>query len=617
MRRVETYVGQQVYEWLFSSQAQQTMTAIAKVCAAMFGTSGIVNGLSCTPTSPATMTVQVGAGEIYQMEALEATTCGTLPADTTHQILKQGIQLGTYTTSSFAAPTTSGQSINYLIEAQYQDSDISLDPTTGNSPVVLQFYNSANPSQPWSGPNNSGSTSNTFRDGVIAYQIKAGAAATTGTQVTPTPDSGWIGLWVVTVPFGASSLTSGNISQYSTAPILPSTGILGSIITSGLLYGTDNGSANVVQASFPLPSTTIADNQPFWVKIKNTNTGATTFTPNPGIVSASPVVGAAHQALQGGELVANGRALFIWRQDITSYVLVECTGGAMQTAAATASQHTPQAGQVQRNAFNYASAAGGTANALTATLTPAPTSYTDDLTVVVRVASANTGATTLNVNGLGATAVVGAGHQPLQGGELAANGFACFAYSQALASFILLWTTGGAEPVAPATQSQHAVQFAQLGNRAGEVCFFATSSPPIGFLAADGSAVSRTTYATLYSAIGTTFGAGDGSTTFNLPDLRGRFPRGYDNGAGVDPGRAFGSVQADSFASHNHGVNDPTHAHSSSAAASGNQILAAGSNGAAINGNSTGFASTGITIQSTGGTETRPKNVALLACIKY
>jgi len=286
MRRVETYVGQQVYEWLFSSQAQQTMTAIAKVCAAMLGTSVTVNGLPCTPTTPASMTVQIGAGELYQLQALEATNCGTLPADTSHQILKQGIRLDTFTTGTFAAPVTSGQSINYLIEAQYQDSDISLDPTTGNSPVVLQFYNAENPGTPWSGPNNSGSTSNTFRDGTIAYQIKAGVAATTGSQVTPTPDAGWTGLWVITVPFGATSLTSSNIAQYTGAPVLPS-GMLQSILTSNLTYGIDGGTANVVQATFPIPVTSLTDGMNVWVKVKTANTGATTFTPNPGVISAA------------------------------------------------------------------------------------------------------------------------------------------------------------------------------------------------------------------------------------------------------------------------------------------------------------------------------------------
>lgn len=240
MRRVETYVGQQVYEWLFSAQAQNNMTALAKVCSAVFGTGPIVNGLACTPTLPATMTVQIGAGEIYQVAPLEATTCGTLPANTANTILKQGIQLNSYTTATFAAPGTSGQSIAYLIEAQYQDSDISLDPTSGTSPVVLQFYNAANPSQPWSGPNNSGSTSNTFRDGVVAYQIKAGAAATTGSQVTPSPDTGWVGLWVVTVPYGATSLTAGNISQYAGAPFLSAALLqqIQSVPTAGRLLKT-------------------------------------------------------------------------------------------------------------------------------------------------------------------------------------------------------------------------------------------------------------------------------------------------------------------------------------------------------------------------------------------
>lgn len=352
-----------MYEWSFSAQAQYTMTGIAKVCAALFGTSGTVNGLACTPTGPATMAVQIGPGEVYQIEPLEATACGTLPQNTTNSILKQGIQLGTFTTSTFATPVTTGQSINYLIEAQYQDQDISLDPTSGASPVVLQFFNSANPASPWSGPNNSGSTSNTFRDGIVAYQIKAGVAATTGTQVTPSPDTGWIGLWVVTVPFGASSLTSGNIAQYAAAPILP-TGILQSILTSNLTYGIDNGTANVIQATFPIPVTTLTDGMTVWVKVKNANTGATTFTPNPGVISASPVVGAAHAALQGGEYVANGRAQHVWRQDISSWVLVECTGAAVQIAPATQSQHAVQLGQntgvvgVTRNLKAYLGTAG-------------------------------------------------------------------------------------------------------------------------------------------------------------------------------------------------------------------------------------------------------------------
>ncbi|MGR3484072.1 MAG: phage tail protein, partial [Paracoccaceae bacterium] len=77
----------------------------------------------------------------------------------------------------------------------------------------------------------------------------------------------------------------------------------------------------------------------------------------------------------------------------------------------------------------------------------------------------------------------------------------------------------------------------------GQVAHFAQAAPPDGWLVCDGAAVSRAAYAALYAAIGTTYGAGDGSTTFDLPDLRGEFLRGLDGGRGVDPGRTLGSAQ--------------------------------------------------------------------------
>ncbi len=133
----------------------------------------------------------------------------------------------------------------------------------------------------------------------------------------------------------------------------------------------------------------------------------------------------------------------------------------------------------------------------------------------------------------------------------------------------------------------------------GDVAYFARDTAPSGYIKANGAAVSRTAYAALFAAIGTTFGAGDGSTTFNVPDLRGYFPRGYDDGRGVDSGRVFGSNQADDFKSHTHGgVHQPYSGVTFSGAAT-SYYIGAGSTAA------------------TGGTETRPRNVALLACIKY
>ena len=88
----------------------------------------------------------------------------------------------------------------------------------------------------------------------------------------------------------------------------------------------------------------------------------------------------------------------------------------------------------------------------------------------------------------------------------------------------------------------------------GAVLYFAGRTAPAGWLKANGAAVSRTAYAALFAAIGTTYGAGDGRSTFNLPDLRGEFLRGWDDGRGVDAGRVFGSAQAHALQSHQHGL---------------------------------------------------------------
>ena len=80
----------------------------------------------------------------------------------------------------------------------------------------------------------------------------------------------------------------------------------------------------------------------------------------------------------------------------------------------------------------------------------------------------------------------------------------------------------------------------------GTVIMFSTSALPAGYLKCDGSAVSRTVYAKLFAVLGTLYGAGNGSTTFHLPDLRGEFPRFWDDARGIDPSRACGSWQSGS-----------------------------------------------------------------------
>jgi phage-related tail fiber protein len=116
--------------------------------------------------------------------------------------------------------------------------------------------------------------------------------------------------------------------------------------------------------------------------------------------------------------------------------------------------------------------------------------------------------------------------------------------------------------------------------------------------------VSRTTYAGLFAAIGTVFGVGDGSTTFNLPDMRGEFARGWDNSRGIDPARAFGSAQGQAIEAHVHSITPP-----SATDDTGSGLTTTGTGGAET--------ITPYNTASTGGTETRPRNIALMFIIKF
>lgn len=80
----------------------------------------------------------------------------------------------------------------------------------------------------------------------------------------------------------------------------------------------------------------------------------------------------------------------------------------------------------------------------------------------------------------------------------------------------------------------HMATFAYGRGEVGEIKAYGGSTIPAGWLLCDGQAVSRTTYPELFSVIGTTYGSGDGSTTFNVPDLRGRFPIGSGTGTASD-----------------------------------------------------------------------------------
>lgn len=270
--------------------------------------------------------------------------------------------------------------------------------------------------------------------------------------------------------------------------------------------------------------------------------------------------------------------------------LLAAADAAAARAAISALSTTEKAASAQVADRVLTGAAGGTSNAITATFSPNVTALTDGLRVRVTGLSPNTStAPTLAAGTTAATVIKGPQNTALNIGDIPFE--ADFTYSSAAAAWILN------NPVPCVV---------------GTVQSFAMSSAPAGWLKANGAAVSRTAYAALFAVIGTTYGAGDGSTTFGLPDLRGEFIRGWDDGRGVDTGRVFGTAQSDAFQGHWH-------------ATTLYQTNAGGGTGIGTAQNTPVVATSSITdptpndVNGTPRTasETRPRNVAMLACIKF
>lgn len=295
MDRQLVYPGQIPLETDLLNTNRYAMIGLAKLAAAMLGTNTVVNGLACAPTSPASLQVNVGAGEIYYLTSVDATAYSSLAADTTDQIVKQGLSMATQALSC-PAPGTAGYSINYLIEAAYADTD-------ANS-VILPYYNASNPSQAYSGPNNTGTAQYTIRKGACNLVAKAGTAATTGTQTTPAPDSGYVGLYVVTVANGQTTITSGNITKYTNAPILPSGGLLGSILSGQLQYADDTGAVNAYVVNRAVPAAALTDGMAVAFSTANANT-TTTPTLNADGLGAATITQPGGTALVIGQIQAN------------------------------------------------------------------------------------------------------------------------------------------------------------------------------------------------------------------------------------------------------------------------------------------------------------------------
>lgn len=382
MDRQIVYTAALMQDTDFLKTNKNTMLAIGNALQMVLGTGTQIDGLACTGGTG--LTVNVGPGSIITQSTVDATAYGSLPLDTTDNVMKQGIILTT-TNLPCPAPTTSGFSINYLVQAAFSEQD------TG--PQTLQYYNVANPSLPFNGPNNLGTSQNTVRQGLCSISLVAGTAATTGTQTTPSASAGYTPLYVVTVANGQATITSGNISTVNGAPILldklsnkisQSAADARYVRLANQIFweGTDTGSANVYAIAPTSAPAAYATGQVFGFTPTHANTGASTL--NVSSLGAKSILMPDGSALLQNAMVTTG--FYLAQYNGTAMVLLNPNPWVMQDQAAYAADT-------------------GTANTYAVAPVPAYGAYFTGLVIQMAPANANTGTSTLNVNGLGAITI--------------------------------------------------------------------------------------------------------------------------------------------------------------------------------------------------------------------
>ncbi|MCJ2084585.1 hypothetical protein MKK88_01060 [Methylobacterium sp. E-005] len=265
MDRVTAYAGALIAETDPLKAQQNAMIALGWAAQSTLGTATAVDGFAMTPTTPASLVANLAPGAIYQAASTEATVWSSLPADST-TLVKQGL-MRAVDPITFTPPSTNGYSQAFLVEVQYADLD--------TNPVLLPYYNAANPAQPYSGPGGNGQSQNTARLGIVAVQVKSGAAVS-GTPTIPTPDAGWVGLYVVTLAAGATTITSGNIAVYTGAPFIPVKlpAVPAGVQSGQWIYAVDQGTSGALIAALAPTPTSLPDGMEIHVKTANPAAGS-------------------------------------------------------------------------------------------------------------------------------------------------------------------------------------------------------------------------------------------------------------------------------------------------------------------------------------------------------
>lgn len=492
-----------------------------------------LSGFAATPTGPASLTINLAAGRIYQQSTVDATAYGALPSDSL--IVQQQGTAATQSVLFTTAALAAGQSQWALVQAQFAQVDAVApgDPSGG----LLLYYNSAQPSQPLQGPGGNGQTQNTVRLGAVAISVIYGSPATTGSEVPPNPTTGWVPMYLVDLTFGQSAINSGQIliAGPSVGNNVPSN-YPGAPFVAGLLNQHHKGIAgqapqidltSEVKNLLPLVNSTASNTTGGGLPVMKLRAG----NPNGNVAGNASVNGASDLCF-----------------DTVNLILYICTTtGTTSTAVWTS--------VVGSSTSQFAGGTStGSANAqVIATTTPAGFARTPGQVVTFTAGFSNTSSATLNVDSTGAATInktSGGGPIPLTGGEIVAGQFISVIWTGTVyllqsgtlgqlatlnigqwlkndgsgnltlkVNSSLIDDGSGSLEVAPSVLTT-----------AGAMVPFAGTVAPSGWLLCNGQQVSRTTFAALFAICGITYGSGDGITTFNIPDTRGRVIAGADGG---------------------------------------------------------------------------------------
>lgn len=278
------------------------------------GTTTVAAGLVATPTSPASLSVNIGAGSIFETSTLDSSAAGDLPADGGSYFM-QGVLWSTQAVALSTSALASGQSQYALIQATFGFVDVvrTGDPNAG----VLPFYNSANPSVPLQGQGGSGAVLNTERTATVVLSVVYGTPATTGSEVPPSAASNNIGLYLIDLTYGQTTIVAGNIlvagpsagtgvpSNYPYAPFLA--GLLNSH------HSGNPGQAPKIQLTTEVQGILPTGNLPSPIPLANLPATNTTGT--------LPVLRSG-TTIPTGNVAGNFGDLYM---DTTSVVLYQCT----------------------------------------------------------------------------------------------------------------------------------------------------------------------------------------------------------------------------------------------------------------------------------------------------